>query len=179
MHDFDSLNQQLNALNNKLDQSTTALYDSFAKKYTETSLEGFRKIVTDHRKYLQELKSKFIQSCGDPSGQHIPAGKEDDYRLTNTFFLDFRGQGKTLFYQLAEVQRAFSSHNNDPKLDDQISKMIEMPGGEDADAFCETYFHNVSPVAAVTILSKFESNIILLEKKVLQNLLKNRNVTPK
>ncbi|NOT50488.1 MAG: hypothetical protein HOP10_04335 [Chitinophagaceae bacterium] len=178
MHDFDSVNKRLHSLNDKLDQSTDALYDSAAKKFGEVFLEQFRTEVTDGKNYMKSLKAEFIVACGGV-GNNLPEDSYYDLDLSNQFFIKEKN-GENLYYELTGLQKTFSSYNDDPELEEEIAKFTMVPTiANRTSTFAEAYFNKVPPVAAMTILSKFENDINVFEKKVIQQILKPANVTPR
>lgn len=170
LQDFDSVNQSLNKLNKEFGANTRALYDSITLKYGEIFLKEFQSAITDTRNYIKYLKAGLIVACGGV-GETLPADSYDDLDAAEKFFIKEKN-AENLYYKLANVQKAFSSHNDDPLLDEEINKLTLSPKGEGAAAFADAYFNKVPPVAAFTILSKFENDIIVLERKVLQQILK-------
>lgn len=177
-HSFDSINQQLRSLNQTIDQSTQSLYDSVAAKYTKTFLEQFNYTINDCKNYLADLKVKFLKYCGDPNGQTLAVDKENNIEMTNQFFSKDE-VGITLYHKLADVQRIMSGHNDDPALDSEILKLTILTEKEGPGKFMELYFNDVPPLSALTILTKFDHDIDRLEKRVLQEILKDHNVSQK
>ena len=178
MKDFNNTVRELDSLNHLMGPSTYMLYDSIAKKYTKTFLEHFRSTISDGISYIAELKEHFAKYCGDKDGFSIPADKEASIDLTNGFFSK-EPNGESLYFRLMDVERTMISHNDDPELDKEIQAMTGISEAEGAKGFTKKYFNDIPPVAAMTILSKFENEIGRLEKKVLQQILKANNVTPK
>jgi len=174
---LDTLNQQLKSFQKEMEPDKYVLYDSVAKKYTEVYLEQFRSTLSDCITYIGDLKLRFAKYCGDKEGLAIPANKEDSIDLTNRFFIK-DGNGEILYFRLTDVQKTMSSHNDDPELDKEIQSMTSISEEEGAKVFTRKYFNGIPPVAAMTILSKFVNDIDRLEKKVLQQILKDKNVTP-
>ena len=82
-----------------------------------------------------------------------------------------------MFPRLKEVQNYLNAIAIDSSLKDEIKawntfKLIEEPDGKESSKFMKVYFYSVPPVAAITILSKFENDIKNFENKVLSNCLK-------
>lgn len=168
--DFDSIRKRLDAVNKVANRSTAALYDSVFKKYSESSLRQFYYTVTDCKGYLQDIKRKFIIACGDTTGTLIPEENIEKPSLTNDFFQG-DGPGKFLVLQLTDVQKAFLAHTADLALKQKINSLTEVPFSKKEEGFMKLYFYNVPPVAAITILSKFENDIANIEYKILKNYL--------
>ena len=175
VREFDSLNRELDNINDKYND-LDSLYKIAVSRYAEAFLDQFYLTLKDAKGYLTDLKFRFIQFCGDSAGESIPMKNFDNTKLAHDFFS--KDNGQTLYMRLKDVQRTLMSHNDDPSLDEKIKAMTG-PGKEgDVNAFVQTYFSDVPPVAAMTILSKFENDIRDFEIKVLQNLLKDPHVTP-
>ncbi len=175
---IDTLNKKLRSYQEETGPDTYALYDSVAEKYGKVFLEEFRYTVTDSKNYLKYLKSEFIVRRGGISESTMPEENDENLDITDQFFIKEKN-GENLYYKLDGVQKALSGYNNDPVLSEEINKMTWAPKGKGASAFANAYFNKVPPVAAMTILSKFENDINKFEKKVLQQILKTANVTPR
>ncbi len=168
--DFDSINKKLDAANNSTSHSAFALYDSIFNKEPQSSFRQFYYTVNDCKGYLQDLKRRFIIACGDATGTLIPEESIDKVSLTNDFFQG-DGQGKFLVLQLTDVQKAFLTNTTDSTLKQRINSLTEVPFSKKKEGFMKTYFYNVPPVAAMTILSKFENDIENIEYRILKDYL--------
>lgn len=174
---FDSANNQIQKTTNhtNANPSIDALYDSVAMKYTQSMMSEFRTTVSEFRKYLHELRVSFIQFCGDPKGQKLPAESEDKQGLTKDFFKKDEN-GQTLYFKLTDVQRTLKNLNDKPELDEEINNMFQTPKKGEAGKFAKFYFDNTPPVAALTLLSKFENDVNMFERVIVQGFLKNNHV---
>jgi hypothetical protein len=175
VHEFDSLNRELDKMNDsyeEIDQLSSAI----AAKYSASFLQQFTSVLTDCKKYLADLKYQFVQFCGDSTGESIPMKNLNNTELARDFFS--KENGETLYFKLKDAQKTLTSHNDDPDLDQKINAMTGIDKNVDANTFVKTYFLNVPPVAAMTIISKFENDIRYFEIQVLKNLLKDPHVTP-
>ncbi|HMK24504.1 MAG TPA: hypothetical protein VK483_00640 [Chitinophagaceae bacterium] len=166
---FDSVNLSLKKTNESIGLSTDALYDSIAKKYSETFLQQFRYSVSGFKDYMHDLKHRFIVACGDSTGEMLPPESEVDISRINNFFLSEKSNAKYLLPQLEAMQKTFFAHTSNPELKEQISHLV--PPSKEKDGFMKAYFYDVPPVAALTILSKFENDISNIENKILQEYL--------
>lgn len=179
---FDSVNKELQKATDKIDSNnkntgTDALYDSVAMKYTQSMMQEFKTEITDFKVYLHSLKTDFIKFCGGADGQKIPAGKEDNADLTKSFFKK-NDKAEELYLKLSDVQKTLSSYNDDPSTEEEITEMVRVPKHEKADKFYKLYFDNTPPVAALTILTKFETDVNMFEKKIVSSFLNGKHDIP-
>jgi hypothetical protein len=174
VREFDSLNRELDKMNNSYEEIDT-LSNAIAAKYSQSFLQQFTFVLTDCKKYLSDLKFRFVQFCGDTAGESIPMKNFNNTELARDFFS--KENGETLYNKLKQAQKTLTSHNDDPVLDEKINTMTGSEKGNDVKTFVQTYFSNIPPVAAMTIISKFENDIRYFEIEVLKNLLKDPHVT--
>jgi hypothetical protein len=167
---IDSLNQSLNKINDRLGQSTSALYDSVEKKYSESYLQQFRYHVSDFKAYMDDLKRRFTIACGDPTGEMLPEGSVDSLELSNKFFIE-SGPGKDLPAHFEAIKKILLPHTSSSELKERINQLGGAPFNKKEEGFMKTYFNNVPPVAALTILSKFANDVNNIENKILQEYL--------
>ena len=172
---FDSVDQKLKnedtVINNP---DINALYDTVAVKYTPHMMGEFKSAVTEFKTYIQSLKKEFVSFCGGTDGKTIPEDRQDDENLTKTFFKK-DNKGEDLYYKLSDIQTTLSSYNDDPAMEEEITEMVRVPKHGKPDKFYKLYFNNVPPVAILTILSKFETDVIMFERKIVQSFLKNNH----
>lgn len=172
MRKFDSVSHSLQKTNNSVSQSATESYKLLEKKLAGTdkagSLQQFQYQVNDFYGYMQELKRRFYIACGDSSGTALPpsADAEDAIGITNRFF-EKNESAWVLLPQLESVQKAFRTMNRDTVLAAKIDQLTAHPGKE----FNKGWFYNVPPVAAITMLNKFENDVRNVEQQILGNLL--------
>jgi hypothetical protein len=183
LKDFDSVSKSLENTIENASKSTNTLYAEFEKKFAIN--DSFGKIslmqptFQQFHGFMSGLKRKFIITCGDSSGTALPLQSEDNLSLTNSFFFQKNNEAMYLFPQLKEVQNYLKVIAIDSLLKDEINawntfKLIEGPRGDEGSKFMKKYFYNLAPVAAITILDKFENDIKKFEDKVLSNCLKNK-----
>jgi GldM N-terminal domain len=181
LKDFDSVNKSLENTNEKIPISTSTLYAEFEKKFAINDSFGrislMQPTFQDFYEFMSGLKRKFIIICGDSSGTAVPIQSEAKLSLTNSFFFQKKSEAMYLFGRLKEVQNYLKAIAIDSLLKDEIKvwntfKLIEEPGGNESSKFMKVHFYNIPPVAAITILSKFENDIKNFENKVLSNCLK-------
>lgn len=172
--DFDSVNQSLQKANNAISSSAGELYQQLEKKLAGTdksgSLQQLQYHIQDFYGYMADLKQRFYRACGDSTGTALPVVAEDSIDLTNSFF-QAKGPAEFLPVQLAEVQQAMLKHTADAAVIAKINKLTSYPGEERKTGFNKGWFYNVPPVAAVTMLNKFENDVRTLEAAVLKQLL--------
>jgi GldM N-terminal domain len=168
---FDSVNQSLQKTNNSVTKSAAGLYKQLEKKWAGTdkagSLQQLQYHIYDFYGYMSELKRLFYIFCGDTTGTglSLPGEGEDNIDFTNRFF-DEHVSAIVLPAQLENVQKAFRAINLDTALTRKIDQLTAHPGKE----FNKGWFYNVPPVAALTMLSKFENDVRNLEVQVLKQL---------
>ncbi|MCX6319260.1 MAG: hypothetical protein NTW29_18425 [Bacteroidetes bacterium] len=172
MKNFDSINQSLQKTNNSVNQTSTELYQMLEKKWAGTdkagSLQQFKYQVQDFYGYMGELKRRFYLALGDSSGTGagISMGGEEKVDITNRFF-ESDEAAIVLEAQLKNVQQAFLKINHDKAMAQKIDKLTDHPGKE----FNTGWFYNIPPLAAHTLLYKFEYDVKYLEENLLSNLL--------
>ena len=100
----------------------------------------------------------------------LPEESGDNISPTNDFFLK-KGYAGKLFQQMKSVQAALLLNTTDSILTVEMSKWIKIPFGEkkgnDENKFARGYFYNTPPVAAITIIHKFENDVRIFENKIL------------
>jgi hypothetical protein len=170
MEKFDSVSNSLEKTNNTISQRAAVLYDSIAKKYSASFAEPVKTAITQCRDYLVNTKAAFIKHCGGNDGS-LPPTAEDKIDLTNSFFTPKDGPGWEIYFRIIDVQRAFISHNAEPELDKEIKAMTDLPLELAYEQFTKKYFKDVPPVAAITMINKFENDISRLEVEVLKQYL--------
>lgn len=170
MTKFDSVSKSLEKTNDRFSQSSAALYDSIVKKYGEAKLQQFSYHVNDCKEYLKDLKYRFTIFCGDSSGQTLPEESLDNFNLSNSFFIEAEN-GKKLQAQLENIRQFFLLYTQKPDLKQKIEQLGAVPLHKEKDGFVKTYFSMVPPVAAMTIISKFENDIKTIESAILKEYL--------
>jgi hypothetical protein len=170
MRQFDSVNQSLNKINERFGHSTSALYDSIEKKYPESHLQQFRYNVSDFKAYMDDLKRRFTIACGDSTGEMLPEGSEGSLELSNKFFIE-SGPGKDLPAHFEAIKKILLPHTSSPELKEKINQLGGAPFNKKEEGFMKAYFHDVPPVAALTILSKFANDVNSIENRILQEYL--------
>jgi GldM N-terminal domain len=174
LKEFDSVNKSLEKISSEA-AGKTGLYDLLEKKWAGT--DKFGKVrqmgysVNDFYGYLTDLQRKFKIYCGDSTGAVIPSESEDKLSITNNFFIK-KGPADYLLPQLKEIHSTFLANTNNDSLRQQIGRLIEIPGGNKQVDFRKAWFYNVPPVAALTLLNKFELDIRSIENKILLEYLK-------
>lgn len=171
---FDSVSQSLQKTNNSVTRSTDELYKQLEKKWSGTdksgSLQQLKYQVNDFYGYMADLRYRFYQASGDTAGTSLSANALDSIDLTNTFF-GTKGPAEFLPVQLQEVQTILLKHTSDSLLIEKIRELTSYPGEDRKTGFNKGWFYNVPPVAALTMLSKFENDVRNLEVRVLKQLL--------
>lgn len=170
MEKIDSVNNTLKRANESVHKSSSDLYDAVVRKYGESKLQQFYYHVSDCKGYLDDLKFRFNIFCGDSTGQLLPEARLDDMESTNIFFIEM-GNGKILLNQLLKMRELFLQHTQNSDLRQQIEQLGDVPFDKEKKGFVQTYFYMTPPVAALTIISKFENDINIFENKILQEYL--------
>jgi hypothetical protein len=178
---FNTVNGSLEKISNTIFRNSAILYDSLERKLSGNG--GYGKIqqlyyvVNDFCGYLSDLEMKFKIACGDSTGETLPGESTDNILLTNNFFLK-EGYAGNLFQQMKSVQAALLLNTTDSILTEEMNKWIMIPirekNGNDENKFTRGYFYYVPPVAAITILHKFENDVRMFENKILNNYLNNK-----
>jgi GldM N-terminal domain len=172
---FKTVSNSLNKTNGLISSTATDLYNLLEKKWAGT--DKFGKVrqmgyyVNDFYGYLTDLQRKFKIFCGDSTGAAIPPESEDKLSITNNFFIK-KGPADYFFPQLKEIHSSLLANTNNDSLKQQIGSLIEIPGGNKQVDFKKAWFYNVPPVAALTLLNKFESDVRNIENKILRDCLK-------
>jgi GldM N-terminal domain len=174
LKEFDSVNKSLEKISSEA-TGKTGLYDSLEKKWAGT--DKFGKVrqmgysVNDLYGYLTDLQRKFKFFCGDSTGTSIPPETYDNLSITNNFFVK-KGPADYFLSKLKEIHSSLQANTNNDSLKQQIGRLIEIPGGNKQVDFNKAWFYNVPPVAALTLLNKFELDVRSIENKILQEYLK-------
>jgi hypothetical protein len=105
----------------------------------------------------------------------LPEASLENISLTNDFFLK-RGNAVKLFQQMKKVQTTMLLNEADSLVTKEIADWIMIPypkeNGNEENKFAKGYFYNAPPVAAITILHKFENDVRVFESRILTNYLK-------
>lgn len=168
---FDSVNNSLEKVNVPIAQSIDDLYDSIAKKYGESKMQQFYYQLNDCKGFLYDLKSRFVLACGGKSGDILPPEAYESVELTNEYFIT-NGKGDGLLAYLEDIQKTLLRHTDNNDLKEKITALTQVPFSRDGDGFVKAYFYNTPPVAALTIVSKFENDITTIERQILQEYLR-------
>ena len=164
---FDSVNQSLKAANEKVEATTSSISDSLGGKFNEVRVTILHQAIADCKSYLEELQRRFKIFCGDSTGVTIPINNEDKISLSNRFFETNDKEGRHLLSQLEAVQQVCLLYTSDAALKKQIKNLTAVPEAKKDKDFMKLYFYDVPSVAVITILSKFENDIINIENKIL------------
>lgn len=170
MRKFDSVNHSLQQTDRAVESSARDLYKMLEKKWAGTdkagSLQQFRYHIHDFYGYMADLKYRFYTALGDSTGSSMPSAAEDNMDISNRFFMSDEAAW-VLEEQLKNVQKVFTRVNSDTALNNKIERLTNHPGKD----FNKGWFYNVPPVAALTILNKFENDVRTIEARLLEHLL--------
>ena len=174
LNEIDNVSKSLENINEKVSKSTKTLYIQAEKKIAD--IEGLGKIkqmqsaVQDFYGFMSELEMNFIKDCGDDSCKMLPETSLDNLSLTNDFFLR-KGNAAKLFHQMKKVQTILLLNVADSLSSKKISDWIIIPSfeveGTEENKFIKGYFYFTPPVAATTILHKFENDVRVFENIIL------------
>jgi GldM N-terminal domain len=179
--DFDSVNRSLKKLNDSKNiNNKLTLIEAVLKKYEGRSKE-YRKIFEmisliqesrDARPNIWFLKHSFIMYCGDSTGEKIPLANEGSLKLTNNYFFA-EENAKTLYKLLQSIKSALAKNTNSDTLLKRIEKIGDAGKSDQSlESFQDSYFRNVPPIAAITIINSFEGEINNIEDLILNDYLK-------
>jgi hypothetical protein len=175
MEQFDSANNEVKKIAAERTIDNMALYDSLRVKWNGAGKYGLTQqlyyTVNDFNGYLSETRRKFIQFCGDSTGQILPGASEDSLALTNAFFLDPKSVGYLFFHQLQELVSHFETNATTDPAKSMVNKIssVTTKKFKDPKEFAEKYFKNIPPVAALTILASFEAQVKNTERRILMD----------
>jgi hypothetical protein len=179
MQAFDSVNLSLEKTNSIISESTSDLYEALEKKFGDTGKFGqvkqMRYAVQNFNDFISKQKRDFIIICGDSTGSVLPDDIYDELSVTNEFFLA-KGNDENLLHEMKTLQAVFLANTSDSVLKEEINKWILAPkrvrAGSEENNFLRSYFYMVPPVAAITILNKFENDVRIFENRILTAYLK-------
>ncbi|MCP9610687.1 gliding motility protein GldM [Coprobacter tertius] len=142
--------------------------------------EEVRKRTDSLYNYIGELKKRIVIQADGEDGNVFDIKHQDDLEAASVVMLaPKKGEGKRLRNSLTEYSRVVTGMIPDTLQRKVISEYLtpRLPGATDhRKAWEEVMFENMPVAAAVTILSKLQSDIRYAEGEVLHTLIKNVDV---
>jgi GldM N-terminal domain len=122
---------------------------------------------------LDDLQRRFFIACGDSTGTNLPGHNEENLSITNGFFGD--PPATYLLSWLLNAKKSLMANTVSDsvlRVIKNIGKLDEYKSSYTAEYWGNKYFKDVPPVAAITILNSFESQIKNIEAHILSEYLK-------
>ncbi|BCI64087.1 gliding motility protein GldM [Coprobacter secundus] len=167
-----ALYNELSSFNQKNPEKTKEWYDkaSEVKKRTQELYD-----------YIADLKLRIVRQADGDDGNVFDIKHQDDLEAASRIMLaPARGEGKKLRQSLTEYSRVVSGMIPDTLqrkvISDYLTPRTPVSGVKNHKNWEEAMFENMPVAAAVTILSKIQSDIRYAEGEVLHTLLKNVDV---
>ncbi|HEX7844908.1 MAG TPA: hypothetical protein VF476_03845 [Chitinophagaceae bacterium] len=146
-------------------QNSRLLYDSLVSRlmHEPDPWRQFYYSVHDFYGYIDNVQGRFQAECGDSAW-------ENNIEITNRFFADNKNTSAGLYGSLKSVLNYLHSKATDSATRGKISTFDHATFGKmrSMEDMKKVYFHNVPPVAVITILNSFEQKVRDLELLVLK-----------
>ena len=125
--------------------------------------------------YLEQLKQKIIVEAGGIDARTGMIKKADDINIATRYFVEQDGKnGKELKTKLEASRKLLLSMIQDGKEKNDIEQILslDMKGSDPTKPWEYNQFNHMPAVAALTMLSKYQNDIKVVESKILENLYK-------
>jgi len=183
---FKTVNDGIGVSNTSLRSKNSDLYTDLGKEFSNDSVKA--RMAFDHSQKAKELseklynqleqyKKQLIQDAGgvDPATGKIK--RDDDVEVATHLFVENDGKaGKALKEQLKTTRMDLLNLVNEedrPTIEKSLALKIDEPTGGQTWEYAR--FHMVPVVAAVTLLSKYQNDLLNAESHVVENLYSSIN----
>lgn len=183
---FKTVNDGIGVSNTSLRSKNSDLYTDLGKEFSNDSLKA--KTAFDHSQKAKELseklytqleqyKKRLIEEAG---GIDLATGKikrDDDVEAATRLFVEKEGkEGKMLKEQIKTTRQELLNlvHEEDrPMVERSLALQIDEP--KNGQSWEYARFHMVPAVAAVTLLSKYQNDLLNAESHVIETLYSSIN----
>ena len=177
---FKTVNRSLETTNVTVNNSTETIMSSLKDKLSESKTmekakiwfpkaQEAQKFAKEAYNYIQDIKNDIVKAGG--GDVESKSFKADNLDIATRLMID-KGKGKELQKRLIDFQKNILGI--DRRIDSAFGKTLPIntatpkTDSKSNNTFERAYFHMVPTVAALTILSKFQSDIKTSENKVIQ-----------
>src|SRR5258705_4554862 len=177
---FKTVNRSLETTNVTVNNSTETIMSSLKDKLSESKTmekakiwfpkaQEAQKFSKEAYNYIQDIKNDIVKAGG--GDVESKSFKADNLDIATRLMID-KGKGKELQKRLIDFQKNILGI--DRRIDSAFGKTLPIntatpkTDSKSNNTFERAYFHMVPTVAALTILSKFQSDIKTSENKVIQ-----------
>lgn len=177
---FKLVNDGLGTSNNSLESKNDGIYKAFAKASSDDAGKAkewadkatkAKQISDDLKKYLEDRKKKLIEMSGGRDKETGEIEQRDNIDNATIMFVEQNGKGgKELREKILEARKQLLALcNNELQLPLDAPMPVGAPKGTDWEF---ATFNHVPATAAVTILTKFQNDVISSEGAVIEYLYK-------
>jgi gliding motility-associated protein GldM len=166
--------------NEHIKASLDKAYEANAAKAGEWHKKGsdVKKQTDDLYNYISELKLRIVQEADGKKGDVNNIDRKDDLEASSRIMLaPVVGEGKKLKERIENYRDFVGGMIDDPYKKEMFESVLstEVPkkGGIIAGAWENALFENMPVAAAVTLLTKMQSDISFVEGEVLSTLITN------